>query len=185
MKQINSIIGIDPGVKGGIALYRSGRATVYRMPEDLNRLKGLLQQEKELGETIVFIEKLSVRPDDVTSENGAANMGKLYRIQKMMANFEQLKAIISVCDVPYILVHPMKWQNKLGLRKNGEKEEKGERKNRYKEVAQELYPYIKTTLWNADALLIMHFGRYMLEHCPIWIKQNLPTSVQPNLFGND
>lgn len=185
MKQINSIIGIDPGVNGGIALYRSGRATVYRMPEDLNRLKDLLKQEKELGETIVFIEKLSVRPDDVASENGAANMGKLYRIQKMMANFEQLKAIVSVCDIPYILVHPMKWQNKLELRVRGEKEEKKERKNRYKEVAQELYPYIKTTLWNADALLIMHFGRHMLEHCPIWIKQNLPTSVQSNLFNND
>lgn len=185
MKQINSIIGIDPGVKGGISLYRSGRATVYRMPEDLNRLKDLLMQEKELGETIVFIEKLSVRPDDIASENGAANMGKLYRIQKMMANFEQLKAIVSVCGIPYILVHPMKWQNKLGLRKAGGKEEKRERKNRYKEVAQDLYPYIKMTLWNADALLIMHFGRYMLLHCPIWIKQNLPTSVQPNLFDND
>lgn len=184
MKQINSIIGIDPGTKGGIALYRSGRATAYRMPEDLNRLKDLLQQEKESGETVVFIEKLSVRPDDVTGGNGSANMGKLYRIQKMMANFEQLKAIVSVCGIPYILVHPMKWQNKLGLRKNGEKEEKGERKNRYKEAAQELYPYIKTTLWNADALLIMHFGRYMIEHCPIWIKQNLPASVHSDLFGN-
>lgn len=185
MKQINSIIGIDPGAKGGIAFYRSGRATVYRMPEDLNRLKDLLQQEKELGETIVFIEKLSVRPDDVASENGAANMGKLYRIQKMMANFEQLKAIVSVCDIPYILVHPMKWQNKLELCKKGGKEEKRDRKNRYKEVAQQYYPYIKAALWNADALLIMHFGRYMVEHCPKWIECNLPTSMQLNLFGDD
>lgn len=57
-----------------------------------------------------------MRPDDVTPGADGVNMGKLYRIQKMMANFEQLKAIIAVCDIPFVMVHPMKWQNELKLR---------------------------------------------------------------------
>lgn len=59
---------------------------------------------------------MSVRPDDVTVGDAGANMGKLYRIQKMLQNFEHLKAIITVAEIPFVLVNAMKWQNDLKLR---------------------------------------------------------------------
>lgn len=75
----------------------------------------------------------------------------------------------------------MKWQNALKLR-TGKKEEKSERKRRYKEVASQLYPELKATLWNSDATLIMHFGRYILVNDPKWVKKNLPEKAQKLLL---
>lgn len=115
--KIDCIVGIDPGTNGGIVKWRPNEnITAIQMPKDINELKDYLLYLKSICSPIVFLEKLSVRPDDVTPGADGVNMGKLYRIQKMMANFEQLKAVISVCDIPFVMVHPMKWQNELKLR---------------------------------------------------------------------
>lgn len=183
--KINCIIGIDPGSNGGIVVWRPNHnATAIKMPKDINEIRDFLNYYKEICTPIIFLEKLSVRPDDVTVGDAGANMGKLYRIQKMLQNFEQLKAIISVCDIPFVMAHPMKWQNELKLRAkiSRKKEEKSERKRRYKEIAGNLYPELKPTLWNADATLIMHFGRYILRNNPGWVRQNLPSNMHERLF---
>lgn len=154
------------------------------MPEDINDIRDYLNHLKTICSPIVFLEKLSVRPDDITPGADGVNMGKLYRIQKMLANFEQLKATIAVCDVPFVMVHPMKWQNdlKLRARTTRKKEEKNERKRRYKEIAGNLYPEIIPALWNADATLIMHFGRFILQNNPRWVLENLPQQMYNRLF---
>ena len=180
--KIDCIIGIDPGANGGIVTWRPGeKITSIKMPKDLMELKSYLDWAKSVSNPIIFLEKLSVRPDDIIPGDGGANLGKLYRIQKMMANYEQLKLIISLCEIPYVMVHPMKWQNALKLR-TGKKEEKSERKRRYKDVASQLYPELKATLWNSDATLIMHFGRYILVNDPKWVKKNLPENAQKLLL---
>lgn len=182
---ISAVVGIDPGIKGGIVTWCPNHdIKAIKMPKDINELKDYLLYLKSICSPIVFLEKLSVRPNDVTLGADGVNMGKLYRIQKMMANFEQLKAIIAVCDIPFVIVHPMKWQNELKLRAKTtrKKEEKNERKRRYKEVAGNLYPELKPTLWNADATLIMHFGRYILHNDPGWVRQNLPSNMHDRLF---
>lgn len=183
--KIDCIIGIDPGANGGIVKWRPNeKVTAMQMPKDLTELRNYLEYLKTICSPIVFLEKLSVRPDDITPGADGVNMGKLYRIQKMLANFEQLKAIIAVCDIPFVMVHPMKWQNELKLRAKTtrKKEEKNERKRRYKEIAGNLYPELKPTLWNADATLIMHFGRYILHNNPGWVRQNLPSNMHERLF---
>lgn len=110
-------MGIDPGSNGGIVTWRPNQnIKAMKMPKDLTELRNYLEYLKSICSPIIFLEKLSVRPDDITPGADGVNMGKLYRIQKMMANFEQLKAIISVCDVPFVMAHPMKWQNELKLR---------------------------------------------------------------------
>lgn len=183
---IDCIIGFDPGSNGGIACWRHGeKTTTIKMPKDLNDLREYLNYIKENYSPIVFIEKLSVRPDDIAVEGGHANMGKLFRIQKMIANFEQLKATVAACDIPYVLVHPMKWQNTLKLRiktKGSAVETKTQRKARYKDIAGQLYPEITPTLWNADATLIMHFGRYVLKNDLKWLRQNIPGGLHERLF---
>lgn len=183
--RISAVVGIDPGSNGGIVTWRPNQnIKAIKMPKDLTELRNYLEYLKTICSPIVFLEKLSVRPDDITPGADGVNMGKLYRIQKMMANFEQLKAIISVCDVPFVMAHPMKWQNELKLRAkiSQKKEEKSERKRRYKEIAGNLYPELKPTLWNADATLIMHFGRYILRNNPGWVRQNLPSNMRERLF---
>ena len=155
---VNCVIGIDPGSAGGLAVHIpcfDGRITrethVAKMPKDVRDLADFFAYYKENYKPIVFLEKLSVRPDDVAVDGGKPNMGKIYRVQKMMANFEHLKA-------------------------------KPDRKRRYQYVAGQLYPEIKVTLWNADALLIMHFGLYALANEQKWVKEQLPEREYQKLF---
>ena len=143
------IIGCDPGANGGIAVWRPNQnVKTIRMPKDLQEL----------------------RADDIKD-----NPGKAFRIQQLLMNFQKLKDFIEVEGVPYVLVHPISWQSYLKLRK--QTEDKTERKNRYKEAAQHYYPEIKATLWNADAVLLMHFGRLKKQKEPLWIVQNLPSDI--------
>ena len=184
--KINCCIGVDPGSNGGLAVFIPGQnVKVVKMPKDVTELRDFFAYYAENYRPIVFLEKLSVRPDDVTAEGGKPNMGKLYRIQKLMANYEHLKATIETTGIPFVMVHPGKWSAYLGLRivrKFGPKETKQERKERYKEYAQKCYPGIKATLWNADALNIMHFGRKVLVNDSDWVRANLPKPAYEKLF---
>ena len=181
--KINCVIGVDPGAAGGIAIFIPGQKTkAVKMPKDITELRDFFAYYVENYKPIVFLEKLSVRPDDVTADGTRANMGKLYRIQKMMANFEHLKALIETAGIPYVMVHPASWQSKLKLRIPGVHEEKAARKRRYQEHAGQLYGDVNVTLWNADALLIMHFGRWALVNEPKWVKANLPAREYAKLF---
>lgn len=182
--KINCVIGIDPGISaGGLAVYIQGWKTkAVKMPKDIADLRDFLSYYKENYQPIVFLEKLSVRPDDIDMEGDKANLGKLYRIQKMMANFEHLKALIEAVGIPYVLVHPASWQSKLKIRRPELKEEKADRKRRYQGIAQKFYPEVKVSLWGADALLIMHFGRWALVNDQKWIKANIPDRELDKLF---
>lgn len=182
--KINCVIGIDPGANGGIAVFVPGNPVkAVKMPRDITDLADFLSYYKDISNPIIFLEKLSVRPDDVgVGPDGKPNMGKIYRIQKLMANYEHLKALIETAGIPYVMVHPMTWQTKLKLRVRGQQEEKADRKRRYASKAGELYPGVKVTLWNADALLIMHFGRYALVNETNWVRENLPVREQSKIF---
>lgn len=184
--QINCVIGIDPGRAGGIAVFirkHKPFVTTVKMPKDIAELRDFFEYYAENYKTIVFLEKLSVRPDDVMSEGDKPNLGKLYRIQKLMANFEQLKAVIESVGIPFVLVHPMSWQTKLKLRMRGRKEDKRLRKRRYVEAAQCFFPEVRATLWSADALLIMQFGRWALVNDLKWVEANLPEREYEKLFN--
>lgn len=181
--KISAVIGVDPGNNGGIAIFIPGQlAKAVKMPKDITELRDFFAYYKENYKPIVFLEKLSVRPDDVVVKDDRAAMGKMYRIQKLMANYEHLKAIIETTGIPYVQVHPLSWQTKLKLRVRGQHEEKAARKRRYAELAGKLYPEVKVTMWNADALLIMHFGRYALVNEPQWVKAQLPEREYQKLF---
>ena len=181
--KISAVIGVDPGSNGGIAIFIPGQLSkAVKMPKDITELRDFFAYYKENYKPIVFLEKLSVRPDDVVVKDDRAAMGKMYRIQKLMANYEHLKAIIETIGIPYVQVHPLSWQTKLKLRVRGQHEEKAVRKRRYAEVAGKLYPEVKVTMWNADALLIMHFGRYALVNEPQWVKAQLPECEYAKLF---
>ena len=94
--KIDCIIGIDPGAQGGIAVYRPGmNLVVARMPKDVRDLLDMFDYYSATFRPVVFLEKIQVRPDDATVENGSVNMGKLYRIQKMMEDAKGRKWLLS------------------------------------------------------------------------------------------
>lgn len=175
--KIDLICGIDPGSAGGLAIWRPNCKTeVKKMPKELMDLRDYFEYLKTICESpVIFLEKVQLHHGDM----GADVPGKAFNIQKMLQGFEKLKVIIEVCEIPFILVHPMSWMSYLNLRKKGE--DKKDRKNRFKAAAGAYYPEIKTTLWNSDALLIMHFGRKKKVNEPDWILQNLPLRLHEKL----
>lgn len=176
---VNAVIGIDPGKNGGIAVYTKADdyVKIIKMPETTEDLADFLRYYRENYKPIAFLEKLNIHRDDMKEG------GKIFGIGKLMENHAQLKTTLEVVGIPFCQVHPMSWEHKLGLRQKGRRESKTERKNRYKEVAARIYPANKVVLWNADALLIMHFGRVMLANDPAWVRANLPTKTQDLIFG--
>lgn len=170
------VIGIDPGSNGGIAVWRPNqKVQTIKMPKNLMDLREYFQYIKTVAKNpIVFLEKVQLRSDDIQ-----ANPGKAFRIQNLLMLFRQLKDIMEVEGIPHCLVHPISWQTYLKLRKKNE--DKTERKNRYKDAAGHYYPEVKPTLWNADAIMLMHFGRLKQQREPEWIKKNLPSDVLSKL----
>lgn len=176
--EFDAVIGIDPGSNGGIATWRpNAPLKTIKMPKDLNDIRDYLKNIKSVcNRPIVFLEKVQLRADDVKD-----NPGKAFRIQQLLMSFQRLKDYIEVDGIPYVLFHPISWQTTLKLRKQAEG--KTERKNRYKEAAEHYYPGLKATLWNADAVLILHAGRIKLKYEPNWVLSNLPSYVKNSLFG--
>ncbi len=181
---VDVIIGIDPGRNGGIAVQIIHEKTVvYRMPKDLGELANILKGYGEAYKCLAVLEKLSIRPDDVTVKGGEKNMGKAFRIQKMLAGFEALKTTLTLLEIPFVMVHPMKWQSALGLRIKGE--DKDTRKRRYKEVASVMFPTVRATMWNCDALLLCLFGSLMLQKGLGWVAANLPKEYHSKVFSDE
>jgi hypothetical protein len=172
------VIGIDPGKQGGIAIYtkEDGMVRTVKMPEDVKELEALMSYYKENYPPVAFLEKLNLDRSDTDIP------GKVFGIQKLLENFAQLRAVLDLSEIPYAMVHPLSWENRLGLRVRGLHEEKAQRKCRYRDVAAKAYPGNKVTLWNADALLIMHFGRYVLANDINWVIANIPSRMHDCLF---
>ena len=75
--KIDCIIGIDPGAAGGIVAWRPNHnTTAIKMPKDINDIRDYLNYIKGIANPIIFLEKLNVRPDDVTVGDAGANMAK-------------------------------------------------------------------------------------------------------------
>ena len=178
--KVDSIIGIDPGASGGIAMWHDGRAEAFKMPSDGQSLARIIDQYSG-GRTLVFLEKLCLFRSDIAVIDGRAHMGKLYRVQKLLANYEGIKATLDVLGIPFVLVPPRTWQARL-LLTSSRCRDKASRKHIYKERAKKLYPNMPVTLWNADALLLMHFGRYVLKSQPFWLFQNMDEKQRRILF---
>lgn len=173
--KFDCIIGIDPGSNGGVAVWRPNmNVQTIKMPKDVMDLREYFKFIKEISESpLIFLEKVQLRSDDVD------NHGKVFRIQQLLSSFQRLKDAIEVEGIPYVLVHPLSWQASLKLRKRNES--KKDRKNRYKNAAEYYYPGVKVTLWNADAILLMHFGRLKQQNDPEYIDKNLPSDVKEKL----
>ncbi len=153
-----TIVGIDPGTNGGIAaLFEDGAVGVIKMPEDVAGVVRELTALRNAANVQVFIEKIpkfcGVAQYAKKNVNGSA-MAVLY------GNFRLCVGVCAGMGIPCTEVAPIKWMNLVECR-NTQRLERGPWKNKLKARAQELFPKIKVTLWNADALLIAQAGKLL------------------------
>lgn len=173
------IIGIDCGATGGIAILYDGQRKVHKMPEDLKQVDELLKYYQQISETmLVVIEHVQIMPHDIHN-NEAKKFGRAVRMQKLLDQYSQFKAIMQIAGIPYITVTPKTWINYLNL-KTPKKWDRTQRKRHYRDWAQHSWPQ-KLSISVADAVCILIYTVRSLKFDPDFMSK-LPKNVKNQLF---
>lgn len=140
-------LGLDPGKSGGIALVNEiGQPMlVHNMPEterDVWDLIGGIRREYGKHYPIhCMVENVASSPQQGVVS--AFTFGK---------GLGMLRMAVICSGIPMEAITPGKWQNELNCKTGGDK-------NISKSRAQELFPHLRVTHFNADALLIAEYCR--------------------------
>jgi len=160
------IVGIDPGMSGGIAkLKQSGERWIpsaIHMPVTergiADHLWSLYAESQNEGiELICFLEQVQVMPAirRVKGPGGTVrqevNSG-IVSTAKFMQGYGYLRGCIITIGITLEDIRPQAWQKALGCMTRGNK-------NISKGKAQELFPQLRITHKIADCLLIAEYGR--------------------------
>lgn len=148
-----TIIGIDPGKNGGIAIIDGDDVRLMAMPQTPYDLYNLLETESARRVCTCYLEKVGGMPG-----NGASAM---FTFGRGYGHIEMALLALEICTVT---VTPQAWQKYYSVGTSSitksSAAEKREHKNKLKAKAQQLFPGIakNITLKNCDALLIAAYG---------------------------
>jgi len=142
------VLGIDPGLSGGIAVkHPDAPAMAYKMPDTPMSIYELISQLKQTyaGDMVCVCERVGFyRPG-----NSAVSACKFAR------HCGVLEMALLALKIPTVYVIPNKWMKEtLGT----VPEDKGDRKRYIKERMQQRYPHLNITLDTSDALGILTYG---------------------------
>ena len=141
-----TVLGIDPGVSGGLALVGSGGSTAWKMPATERDVADLVLWIRDRHPGLVaVIEQVHAMPGQ-----GVTSMFTFGR------GYGFLRGVLVTLGIPIHDVTPLTWQKAMGCLSGGNK-------NVTKRRAQELWPDVKVTHSIADSLLIAEYGRRL--HC--------------------
>ena len=149
-----AVIGIDPGLSGGIAvLSEDGRViSVTKMPQTPADIVAYLEEimAMPLGGIVAYMEKVGTGMPGQSSKATATFAG----------HCGHLDMALLALGIPTNTVTPNKWEKSYQLGSSRGKS-KTEWKNVLKAKAQQLFPKLgkKVTLATCDALLLAEYGR--------------------------
>jgi hypothetical protein len=155
------LIGIDPGVAGGIAFHDENMTTVYDLPT-IKAKRGKTAQDIDAAALVKIIRAESIAYDRfhafvelVQSRPRQAGMFAFGM------NFGKVLGALEVLGIQTTLVSSSAWKQTLGLR--------GEDKSMSVKLAEQLFPALKAQLYGprgagldgrAEALLLAYFGAH-------------------------
>jgi crossover junction endodeoxyribonuclease RuvC len=137
-----TVIGIDPGINGGIAWIMGRKPCVEKMPDTLQDLWELLRDIEVSSEEYCHAYLELVHSSPQMGVKSAFTFGN---------GFGHIEMALTAAGIPFTRVRPQVWQKELGCMTKGDK-------NVTKRKAQELFPTIKCTHAVSDALLIAEYG---------------------------
>ena len=142
-------IGIDPGpVSGCIAWIDNSEVGYVEIRHCTKKDLHTTLQDLRFGDDHVFalMEQVHAMP-----KQGIASTWRFGE------NFGQLEMALIAADIPHEFIVPGEWQREFGLKRKSKDETKSAKKKRHRQKAEELFPGIKITNINADALLIAEY----------------------------
>lgn len=136
------ILGIDPGKSGGLTIIdtdgeRRDKTQAHKMPETPADLWHLIAESQP---DVAYIEHVHSSPQ--MGVKSAFTFGE---------GFGRLTGMLTAAGCRWELVRPQKWQKDMGCLSKGDK-------NKTKEAAQRLFPWLRVTHATADSLLIAEWG---------------------------
>jgi len=143
-----TLIAIDPGANGAIVVRTfDGSIISYKMPDTP---KDLFELFKSLRQNDYDVECMLEKVGGMPKMGGSSmfNFGQGYGHIEMALIANEIKTTTT---------SPQAWQKTM-LIGTKSKLSTTEWKNKLKAKAQQLYPHIKVTLANADALLILEYA---------------------------
>ena len=141
-----TIIAIDPGKSGGIAI-QNAKAAAHSMPQTAADIARLLEPHIA-PDSIVYLEHV---PPFVP----CARAKNMFRLGE---SFGVLQGILAALKLRTVLVRPAKWQARYGLGTRSACKSDSEWKNKLKAEAQRRFPQLTVTLKTADALLLLDYA---------------------------
>jgi hypothetical protein len=147
---MRTIVAIDPGVSGGIAIRDAGGLIqLFPMPQKLTEIAGLLRFNKVADADLWIEEVPKFTGRNIPSSSAAV----------LFQNFGRIEGLAVALGYSLHRVAPVTWQNPLGLGGKKSCASPAEWKRKLKAKAEELYPTLEPTLKTADALLILHYAQ--------------------------
>ncbi len=148
---MKTIVAIDPGMSGGMAVRWFNKTDCWPMPETEGDLLERLREFKSLagleGDEVVWV------LEEVSGFAGKAQPGSaMFRFGE---HFGFIKGAVQALEIRLVLVRPQVWQKGFGLGTASACASKSEWKNKLKAEAQRRFPHLNVTLKTADALLIL------------------------------
>lgn len=176
---IDTIIGIDCGVSGGIAIKFREDKKVHKMPEKLTQVDELLKYYHEISDSmLVVIEKVQLIPHDVNTED-KKRFGRAFRVQKLLDQYSQFIALMEIAGIPYITVTSRSWISYLQL-KTPKDWDRTKRKRHYRDFAHKFWPE-RLSIPVADAVCLVIYGERRIKFDPDFVSQ-LPNSIKERMF---
>lgn len=143
-----TIIAVDPGKSGGIAVHEwGGSVEVTKMPDTLHDLFQILAKYQTSKQTTVYLEEVGGYVSGNPMPGSAA-----FRFGQ---NFGQVEMATVALGYKLVRVRPGQWMKAMSLGTRGTRT-KSKWKSFLKGRAQEIYPNHGATLHTADALLILN-----------------------------
>jgi hypothetical protein len=131
---------IDPGANGCVAT----RNQPFKMPETALDLADLIRQLYACGYRTCYLEEIP--------KHGGKNASAMIKLARQ---YGEVRGVLATVGLRVVEIRPQDWQRAVGVVAGGDA---GKRKRAIKERAQQLYPGVEVTLWNADALMILEAG---------------------------
>lgn len=156
---MKTIVAIDPGMSGGVAVWWGGRVECWPMPETqgdlLERLREIHKAALLEGE-LLGASELACVLEDVGGFVGKAQPGSaMFRFGEHCGF---IKGVVQTLGIRLVLVRPQVWQKGFGLGTASSCASKTEWKNKLKAEAQRRFPHLNVTLKTADALLMLDYA---------------------------
>ncbi len=151
---MKTIVAIDPGASGGMAVRWFEKTDCWPMPETegdvLERLREIKNVAGLEGDDLVCV------LEEVGGFAGKAQPGSA--MFRFGAQFGFVKGVVQALGIRLVMVRPQVWQKGFGLGTASGCASRGEWKNKLKAEAQRRFPQLKVTLKTADALLMVEYA---------------------------